>query len=75
GSDLPARRTLEELLAEQLGRSVQLEVRPIGGPAQASELPPRLTVEGVKRDQLTRLAATEPTLKKAVEEWKLELLE
>jgi hypothetical protein len=29
----------------------------------------------VKRDQLARLASSEPTLKKAVEEWKLELLD
>ena len=68
------RRTLETLFTEQLARPVQLEIRGLGGSSSAAEAP-RLTVEGVKRDQLARLASSEPTLKKAVEEWKLELLD
>ena len=69
------RKILEGLFAEQLGRSVELDVRPVGGGGSAPAAPQRFTVEGVKRDQLGRLAATEPTLKKAVEEWKLELMD
>jgi DNA polymerase-3 subunit gamma/tau len=69
------RRALEALFSEQLSRAIQLEVRGIGGSSSTPDPQARLTVEGVKRDQLARLASSEPTLKKAVEEWKLELLD
>jgi DNA polymerase-3 subunit gamma/tau len=69
------RRALEALFSEQLARPIQLEIRGLGGSSSNADSQPRLTVEGVKRDQLARLASSEPTLKKAVEEWKLELLD
>jgi hypothetical protein len=70
------RRTLESLLAEQLGRTVRVEVRPVGGAASTEqETPQRFTADAVKKERLAHLAAQEPTLKKAVEEWNLELLD
>jgi DNA polymerase-3 subunit gamma/tau len=70
------RRALEAVLSEHLGRSVVLEPRALGGAgANASEPTQRLTVERVKAEQLNRLTEQEPTLKKAAQEWNLELLE
>ncbi len=74
-AEAATRRTLESLFTEQLGRPIELEVRGTSGGTATPAAAQRLTVEGVKRDQLGRLAASEPTLKKAVEEWKLELLD
>lgn len=70
-----SRKALEALFAEQLGRTVTLEVKAAGTVNGAAEPPPRFTSESVKKDQLSRLAASEPTLKKAVDEWNLELLD
>ena len=71
-----AQRALESAISEQLGRSIALEPRaaPAAG-ASAAEPAQRLTVERVRAEQLNRLTATEPTLKKAAEEWNLELME
>ena len=71
-----ARRVVEDVFREELGRPVGLVVRAAGsGAVGAADAPQRFTVEGVKKDQLSRLAASEPTLKKVVEEWNLELLD
>jgi DNA polymerase-3 subunit gamma/tau len=71
-----AQRALESAISEQLGRSIALEPRAAPA-AGASEAVPaqRLTVERVRAEQLNRLTASEPTLKKAAEEWNLELME
>ncbi|MGH7461591.1 MAG: hypothetical protein ACREMA_11275, partial [Longimicrobiales bacterium] len=66
-------RALERVFSEELGRPVQIEPR---GPGQNDpESGQRLTLERVKADQLNRLAAQEPSLRRAVEEWNLELME
>ena len=71
-----AQRALETAISEQLGRSIALEPRaaPAAG-ASAAEPAQRLTVERVRAEQLNRLTASEPTLKRAAEEWNLELME
>ncbi|MFW6202636.1 MAG: hypothetical protein ACOC8B_08655, partial [Gemmatimonadota bacterium] len=75
-ADVTARRELETAFARRLGRSITLEVVPNGG-GEAGEAPngPRLSPEQVKRDRLERLAREEPALRRAVEEWDLELLD
>ncbi|MEX2280928.1 MAG: DNA polymerase III subunit gamma/tau [Gemmatimonadota bacterium] len=75
-SEPATRRALEVALSDQLGRPIALEPR--AAPVAAASPPEpvqRLTVERVKAEQLSRLTAEEPTLKKAAEEWNLELLE
>jgi len=69
-----SREAVRSALAAQLGRAITLEVRASTGGA-APEPPQRLTPEKVKTDQLSRLSANEPGLKRAVEEWKLELMD
>ncbi|MBI4546303.1 MAG: DNA polymerase III subunit gamma/tau [Gemmatimonadetes bacterium] len=69
--DPAARQALEQGMAQQLGRGIQLEIRQEGGAPQPSPLPPA----GVRDQQLTRLTRDEPLLGRAVEEWDLELLE
>ena len=74
-SEPATRRSIEALFAEELGRAITLDVRAIGGPEKPRDAPQRFTVEGVKKDQLSRLASSDPTLKKAVDEWNLELMD
>jgi DNA polymerase-3 subunit gamma/tau len=75
-SEPATRRALEVVLSDQLGRPIILEPRAAAVTGVSSAEPvQRLTVERVKAEQLSRLTAEEPTLKKAAEEWNLELLE
>jgi DNA polymerase-3 subunit gamma/tau len=70
-----SRKVLETLFSEQLGRAVSIETKAVAGSSAGKESPQRFTAEGVRRDQLARLAAQDPALKKTVEEWNLELLD
>ncbi len=78
-ADKTARVTIERALASKLQRDVELVIRAEGASAQkeaAAPPPPRrFTPEQVKNDKLERMAREEPVLKKAVDEWKLELLD
>ncbi len=78
-ADKTARVTIERSLASKLQRDVELVIRAEGAGAQkeaAAPPPPRrFTPEQVKNDKLERMAREEPVLKKAVDEWKLELLD
>jgi DNA polymerase-3 subunit gamma/tau len=70
------RQALESALSQQLGRPIQLDARAAAGAdGSAPEAGQRLTVERLKAEQLSRLAAQDPTLKRAVDEWNLELLD
>ncbi|MGH7460655.1 MAG: DNA polymerase III subunit gamma/tau [Longimicrobiales bacterium] len=72
-----SRRILESLLGEQMGRPIQLSPRASGQTSDAApaEPAPRLTVERVKAEQLNRLASQDPGLKRAVDDWNLELMD
>ncbi|MGH7468885.1 MAG: DNA polymerase III subunit gamma/tau [Longimicrobiales bacterium] len=70
------RHALEAALSQQLGRTIQLDAHAPGGAhSTAAEPAQRLTVERLKSEQLNRLAAQDPTLKRAVDEWNLELMD
>lgn len=71
-----SREAVRAALANELGRAVMVEFRVAGAAATAGREPPqRLTPEKVKTEQLSRLSANEPGLKRAVDEWKLELMD
>jgi hypothetical protein len=71
-----SREAVRTALAAELGRAVTVEFRASTGAVAGSPEPPqRLTPEKVKTDQLSRLSADEPGLKRAVDEWKLELMD
>jgi DNA polymerase-3 subunit gamma/tau len=72
----PATRTsLEQVLSEQVGRALRVDVQPLRVEAEGQEQPPRLTVERLKAERLEKLASQEPALQRAVDEWKLELMD
>ncbi|HEX6587486.1 MAG TPA: DNA polymerase III subunit gamma/tau [Longimicrobiales bacterium] len=68
-----AMASLERAFSARLGREFTVELT--AESAGASDAPPeRLTPEKARSDTLERLAREEPGLKRAVEEWDLELL-
>jgi hypothetical protein len=73
-ADERSRRGLESALAQRLGRPVELRFRSGGGPT-SDPAQRRTTAEGAKQERLRRLAAEEPVLGAAVQEWDLELME
>lgn len=64
---------LQSAFSERLGRRLELTLVVDDGGAAGSP-PPRLTPEKARDDTLARLMREEPGLKRAVEEWDLELL-
>ena len=75
-TDAKAWATLERALAGKLNRDVALEIRAQGaGASEEAPAPRRFTPEQVRNHKLERMAREEPVLKKAVDEWKLELLD
>jgi DNA polymerase III subunit gamma/tau len=70
-----ARTSLEKVLSEQLGRAVRIDVQTPRSQAPGQEPAPRLTVERLKAERLDRLASQEPGLRRAVDEWNLELMD
>jgi hypothetical protein len=74
-SDPRAHAAVERALSGELGRTLSLEIRPIGGgPAQTAPIQAtRLTPEGVRAEQLSRLVRDQPVLAEAVRAWDLEL--
>jgi DNA polymerase-3 subunit gamma/tau len=75
-SESGARVAIMKALSEKLGRQITLEVKAAGGGAvQSPDAPRRLTPELVKSEKLARMAKEDPVLGKAVEEWKLELMD
>ncbi len=71
----PARvAALEKALADRLGHAVRLSfAESEGAPPDPAAL--RITAESARQERLRRLAAEEPLLAAAVQEWDLELLD
>jgi DNA polymerase-3 subunit gamma/tau len=72
-SDAPARHAMEAAFSEELGRAVRLDVRSDAQAAAEARPPERLTPERVRTDQLARLGRSDPALRRAIDEWDLEL--
>jgi DNA polymerase III subunit gamma/tau len=81
GADSAARRAVQEILGELLGRDVELVVRSAAGapgtaqPAGRAETPMRITPERVRTARLAKLSRQDPLLADAVRDWDLELLD
>ena len=75
--DRGAHASLKAALGEEMGRSIDLEVRSLDAPGSGGGSPAgtRLTPERVRSEQLARLTRTEPVLGRAVEVLDLELIE
>lgn len=70
------RRTLEDALGRRLGRRIQVVYTAgAGGGEGPGAAPSRITAESARADRLERLAAEEPLLRAAVQEWDLELVD
>ena len=68
-----ARASLERAFSARLGQETAVDLQ--ADAARASDAPPeRLTPEKARSDTLDRMTREEPGLRKAVEEWDLELL-
>ncbi len=68
-----AMASLERAFSARLGREVTVELTAEAAGA-ADSAPERLTPEKARSDTLERMTREEPGLKRAVEEWDLELL-
>ena len=64
---------LERAFSARLGQETAVELR-ADSPAQAGAKAERLTPEKARSDTLDRMTREEPGLRRAVEEWDLELL-
>ncbi|HEX6309693.1 MAG TPA: DNA polymerase III subunit gamma/tau [Longimicrobiales bacterium] len=78
--DATVRVAVRNVLAELLGHSFELTVRPAGyaDPEAADarpEPPPRITPERVRLERLAALSREDPAIRAAVEAWDLELLD
>jgi DNA polymerase III subunit gamma/tau len=81
GAESAARRSVQEILGELLGRDVELVVRSAAGapgaahPAGRADAPVRITPERVRTARLAKLSRQDPLLADAVRDWDLELLD
>jgi DNA polymerase III subunit gamma/tau len=81
GAESVARRSVQEILGELLGREVELVVRSAvatpgaAHPAGRAEAPARITPERVRNERLAKLSRHDPLLADAVRDWDLELLD
>ncbi len=71
------KRALEDTLGRRLGRRVNVVyvAGAGGGEGGGGGAPSRITAESARADRLERLAADEPLLRAAVQEWDLELVD
>ena len=72
-SDPGARNAMEAAFSDELGHTVRLDVRSESGPEPARPPAERLTPERVRTEQLARLSRSDPALRRAIDEWDLEL--
>jgi DNA polymerase III subunit gamma/tau len=81
GAESVARRSVQEILGELLGREVELVVRSAAAapgaahPPGRAEAPARITPERVRNERLAKLSRHDPLLADAVRDWDLELLD
>jgi DNA polymerase III subunit gamma/tau len=81
GAESVARRSVQEILGEILGREVELVVRSAAAepgtahPPGRTEAPARITPERVRNERLAKLSRHDPLLADAVRDWDLELLD
>src|SRR5690606_37594540 len=74
------RVAVRDVMAELLGRTIELPVRPAGhsdprGAGSAPEPSPRITPERVRTERLAALARGDEGIRAAIEGWDLELLD
>jgi hypothetical protein len=74
------RIAVSDILAELLGRSIELSIRPAGhsdpdAGDTSPEPPRRITPAAVKADRLAAISRDDPAVRAAVRSWDLELLD